>query len=269
MALSAGGASVPIMADFTDAELSGSRFTDVRMRGAQLRNVDLSEADFRDVNFTRAVMRGVELVDVEIDGYIRNLTINEIDVVPLVNAELERRYPELVKLRPKEPAGFREAWDVLEGLWAGTVERAGQLDPALLHESVNEEWSFIETLRHLVFATDCWVKRAILGDPAPWHPLDLPHDQMPDTTAVPRDRTVQPSLDEVLELRRDRMATVRGVVDDLTEESLDARTEPVDAPGWPPPASYAVGECLLTVFDEEWSHRRYAERDLTILESGH
>jgi hypothetical protein len=26
-------------------------------------------------------------------------------------------------------------------------------------------WSFIETLRHLVFATDSWIRRAMLGDP--------------------------------------------------------------------------------------------------------
>ena len=103
----------------------------------------------------------------------------------------------------------------------------------LLHESVDGEWSFIETLRHLAFATDAWVRRAILGDPSPWDPLDLPWDEMPDTPGVPRDRDVRPSLDEVLELRRDRMATVRQVVDGLTDESLDGHTEPVEGPGWP------------------------------------
>jgi hypothetical protein len=43
----------------------------------------------------------------------------------------------------------------------------------------------IETQRHLVFATDAWVRRAILGDPTPWHPLNLPHDEMPDEPSVP------------------------------------------------------------------------------------
>src|SRR3712207_9095818 len=38
-------------------------------------------------------------------------------------------------------------------------------------------------------ATDSWVGRVILGDPAPWHPLGLPWDEMPDTEGVPRDRT--------------------------------------------------------------------------------
>jgi len=45
--------------------------------------------------------------------------------------------------------------------------------PELLHERVDDEWSFVETLRHLVFATDAWVRRAILGQPSPWDPLDL------------------------------------------------------------------------------------------------
>jgi hypothetical protein len=155
----------------------------------------------------------------------------------------------------------------VERLWAGTVERARRLDPALLHESVGGEWSFIETLRHLAFATECWVRRAILGDPSPWDPLSLPWDDMEDTPGVPRDRSVRPSLDQVLALRADRMAGVRAVVDGLTDESLAADTEPVEGPGWPPPRSFPVRECLLVVLNEEWEHRLYAERDLAVLES--
>ena len=150
---------------------------------------------FRGVEMNRVVIRGVELVDVDIHGEIAKLTINGIDVGALVNAELNRRYPERVKMRPTDVAGFREAWDVIERLWAGTVERARQLSPALLHEPVDGEWSFIETLRHLVFATDSWIRRVILGDPSPWDPLDLPWDEMPNTPGVPRDRTVRPSLE--------------------------------------------------------------------------
>jgi hypothetical protein len=132
---------------------------------------------------------------------------------------------------------------------------------------VDGEWSFIETLRHLAFATDAWVRRAILGDPSPWDPLDLPWDGMPDTPGTPRDREARPSLDEVLALRRDRMATVRTVVDGLTESSLAAHTKPVEGPGWPPPESFAVRECLLIVLNEEWHHRLFAERDLDALET--
>ena len=141
------------------------------------------------------------------------MTINGVDVGPLIEAELDRRYPDRAKMRPADPAGFREAWDIVERLWEQTVERARQLPPELLHESVDDEWSFTETLRHLVFATDAWVRRAILGDPAPWDPLGLPWDGMPDTPGVPRDRDTRPPLDTVLALRRGRMSTVRDVVD--------------------------------------------------------
>lgn len=170
-------------------------------------------------------------------------------------------------MRPSDPDGFREAWRLLERLWDETVTRARSLDPALLHESVDGEWSFIETLRHLVFATDAWIRRAILGDPSPWDPLDLPWDEMADTPGIPGDREVRPSLDTVLELRRDRMSTMREFLADLTEESLSAETEPVPVPGWPPPQSFPVRECLLIILNEEWEHRSYAERDLAVLEA--
>ncbi len=255
------------MADFFDADLRGSRFERVDLDGAEFRASDLTGARFRGVDMSRVVMRGVELVDAEIHGEIVNLTINGIDVGPLIDAELNRRYPERAKMRPVDPAGFREAWDILDQLWDQTVARARRLRPELLHESVDGEWSFTETLRHLAFATDSWVRRAILGDPSPWDPLDLPWDEMHDTPGVPRDRAARPSLDTVLELRRDRMSTVRQVIDGLTDASLDDRTEPVEGPGWPPPRSFPVRECLLVTLNEEWEHRLYAERDLAALEA--
>ena len=254
------------MTDFVGDDLRAARFERVDLRGAELRDVDLAGARFRGVDLSGVVMRGVELVDVDVHGEIWNLTINGVDIGPLVNAELDRRHPDRGKMRPEDPAGFREAWEVVERLWADTVERARRLDPALLHESVDGEWSFIETLRHLVFATDSWIRRAMLGEPSPWDPLDLPWDEMPDTPGVPRDRDVRPSLDRVLELRRDRMATVREVVDGLTDESLQGETTPVEGPGWPESRSYPVRECLLCILNEEWEHRLYAERDLDALE---
>jgi uncharacterized damage-inducible protein DinB len=263
--------------DFSDVDLTGSRFqradlTDahfdrVNLSGAEFRMTDLVGTTFRDVDIRNVVMRGVELVDVDIHGKIGNVTINGVEVSALVNAELDRRYPDRAKMRPADPAGFRQAGDVVERLWGDTVERARELDPQLLHESVDGEWSFTETLRHLVFATDSWIRRAILGDPTPWDSLGLPWDEMPDTPGVPRDREARPSLDVVLELRRDRMTTVRRFVDDLTDESLAGHTEPVEGPGWPQPRSYPVRECLLVVLNEEWEHRLYAERDLDKLEA--
>jgi hypothetical protein len=255
------------MTEFIHADLCGSRFERVDLCDAQFRTVDLTNARFRDVALSGVVMRGVELIDVDIHGEIENLMINGVDIGPLVDAELNRRYPLRPKMRPTNPAGFREAWDILERLWDETVERARRLRPELLHDSVDGEWSFIETLRHLAFATDTWIRRAILGDPTPWDPLDLPWDEMPDTPGVPRDRAARPSLDAVLTLRRGRMSTVRQVLEGLTDTTLGGHTEPVEGPGWPEPRSYPVRRCLLCILNEEWEHRLYAERDLDTLEA--
>ena len=90
---------------------------------------------------------------------------------------------------------------------------------------------------------------------------------MPDTPGVPRDRDARPSLDAVLELRRDRMSTAREVIGGMTDQSLAGHTEPVEGPGWPQSRSYPIRECLLCILNEEWEHRLYAERDLDALEA--
>ena len=253
------------MADFIDEDLTGSAFERVYLTGARFRGVDLTGAQFHGVDLTGVVIRGADLVDMDISGLTRNLRVNGVDVVPLVEAELNRRYPGRAKMRPADADGFRDAWDILERLWAQTVTRARGLDPELLHERVDGEWSFIQTLRHLVFATDAWVNRAILGHPSPWHPLDLPHDEMLDEPSVPRDPDARPPLEEVLALRADRMATVRRVLADLTDERLAGVTVAVTEPGYPAPESFAVRRCLQAILNEEWEHRLYAERDLDAL----
>ena len=255
------------MPEFNSENMTGSRFEDVLLAGAQFHRADLTGASFRLVDLTGVTIRGAALVNMDLSGMIENLRVNGVDVVPLVEAELNRRYPERAKMSPADAAGYREAWDILERLWSETVERARGLAPELLHERVDGEWSFIETLRHLVFATDAWVKRAILGVPSPWDPLDLPHDEMPDEPSVPRDLDARPSLDEVLALRVDRMATVRQVLAGLTDEKLAGMTEPVMEPGYPEPGSFAVRRCLQAILNEEWEHRLYAERDFDALEA--
>jgi hypothetical protein len=71
----------------------------------------------------------------------------------------------------------------------------------------------------------------------------------------------------MLALRADRMAAVRQVLADLTDEKLAGMTEPVLQPGYPESKSFAVSRCLHAILNEEWEHRLYAERDLDVLQS--
>lgn len=266
------------MTEFREQDLTGARFERVSLRGAIFSEVRLNDASLRGVDFTgvrvrgamfyRSRMRGVELADVDISGELRNVVVNGVDIAPLVDAELNRRMPERAKMRPDDSDGFREAWAILERLWEGTVARARAFPESALHLSVDEEWSFIQTLRHLNFASAAWVGRLVLGEVSPWHPLDLPWDEAPGWDGIPWDREARPSLDEVLTVRRERQAMVRRVMESLTDERLAAEVT-CAGPGWPPPMeSIPVKEGLRTVLNEEWEHRLYAERDLTALEKG-
>jgi hypothetical protein len=255
--------------EFTRQGMHGARFHEVDLGEASFEDVNLGGARFDNVNMSGVRIRGAWMQDVEISAGLSNVRINGVDVVPLIEAELDRRYPERLELRPEDAAGFRRAWTAIEQSWLPAVERARRLGPERLHERVDGEWSFTETMRHLVFATDGWVKRTILGDPAPYDPLDLPHTEMGRVDGVPNDPDARPALDDVLALRADRMATVRTYIDGLTDDALDRETDPNPAPGYPASGNYVVRDCLRTVLDEEWAHRIYAERDLAVLETRH
>lgn len=262
------------MDEFTDQDLTGARFEGVTLRetsfgettfeGARFRRVRLDHTEFRAATFHGARLLGVELVDVVISGDVSNVVVNGVDIAPLVEAELNRRDPERAAMRPTDADGFRTAWDIVRRRWDDTVARARTLPDEMLHASVDGEWSFIETLRHLGFASAAWVERMVLGEPSPWHPFDLPWDEAPGWDGIPWDRSLRPSLDEVLAVRRRRQDVVSEVMATLDDERLAAtvtRTEP----GWPRAEGFPVSECLSIVLIEEWEHRGFAERDLGAL----
>lgn len=67
------------------------------------------------------------LRDAEISGFIGGLRVNGVEVAPLVEAELDRRFPERVKLRAPEPQGLADAWAMIEDVSRTTVARARAL----------------------------------------------------------------------------------------------------------------------------------------------
>lgn len=244
--------------DHTDA-FRGARFTVADLTGASLRDCDLSQVRIIDS----------WLVDVEISGYIKNLVVNDVDVTSFVKDELNRRHPERVQLRQLRTAqDYRAMWETVEGLWSATVARAERLPEPVRHERVRDEWSFVETMRHLVYATDAWASRTILDEPMPFHRFGLPQTAYPpaDAAALGMQLDARPSYLQVMAARADRMALVRGIVDGLTDTELERICTRAPAPGYPE-EDRTVGDCLHVVMEEECEHHRYMVRDLAVLEA--
>ena len=238
-------------------------------RGAPFDVADLRGARFTDCDLTGVTIRDGWLVNVSISGYLSNVTINGVDVTDFVSAELDRRHPERVQFREGRTADdVRAMWDTVERLWAEATERAGRLPAAALAEQVGAEWSFEQTLRHLVFITDAWASRTVLDEPMPYHPLGLPQSWYPDADAAALgiDLTAQPSYAEILAARGDRMAVMRHLVADLTDDGLGRLCQRSPAPGYPD-EERTVMDCIGVVIEEEIEHYRFAVRDLTVLEA--
>jgi DinB superfamily/Pentapeptide repeats (8 copies) len=227
------------------------------LKGAEFEGVDLSGAHFHNVDLSGATVKEALLVNARLSGLINGLVVNDVEVAPLISAEMDRRYPERTALRPRDADGVRAAWSVIEDLWAATRARAAALPEATLHERVEDEWSFLETVRHLVFVTDVWVSGNILGRTAQFHPLGVAPSFIADPARMGIDVGADPSFDEVVLVREERMDIVRELVAGVTDEDL-ARTR----------GEHTMLRCLCTLFDEEWHHNWFANRDLDVLTAG-
>ena len=120
-------------------------------------------------------MRAVEVQGTDIeapwltDGE-SSLRVNGVDVAPLVEAELDRRFPGRADRRARirtACAGPGPRW---RSTWTATLERVAAMPAGTVEVSVDGEWSFAQTLRHLVMATDTWLGRAVLELEEPYHP---------------------------------------------------------------------------------------------------
>ena len=228
------------------------------LAGAVFWGADLSGARFRDVNLTGATISHAWFVDVDIDALVDNVVINGVDVTAYVN-ERDPWYPLRTMLRPSNPEDMRATWAALEDEWATTIARAGALAETRLHESVDGEWSFVQTLRHLVFAMDKWFTAPILGEA--FHPIGLPNTGSVGFPWPGLDAGLEPSISEALAVRADRAARLRAYL--ASVETADF-SRPIDVLE---NGANPLQECLHTVFEEEFWHNRYARRDLAQLEA--
>jgi hypothetical protein len=227
---------------FVDADLRGAKFERSILEGATIRGSDVS---------------GLEIDAPWLTG--STLTVNGIDVAPFVEAQLNQRFPGRDRRHATDPDGLRAAWRSVEQAWAAAVERVRSLPAGSADISVDGEWSFAQTLRHLVFATDAWLGRSILRRPHPFHPLGQPHaEYATDGYDMSLFSPEQPTFDEVLQARAERQTMVRDFLATVTPQLL-AEPRPT---AWSPDREKPVVHALQVILNEEWEHLRFALRDL-------
>jgi uncharacterized damage-inducible protein DinB len=244
------------MATFNPSDnLQEKQFVDANLRGARFVESDLSGV----------VMRGVEVRAMDIDApWLSDgdtfFRINGVDVIPFVEAELDRRFPGRAQRRAADPDGLRAAWATLERTWAATLERVAAMPAGTVDVSIDGEWSFAQTLRHLVHATDVWLGRAVLELEQPFHPLG-----QPDTSAEDDGQhlTVTPSYAEVLDARAGRVAMVRDFLAAVTPDELSVTRRNPHSSEHPE----TTLSCLHVILEEEWEHNRFAVRDLDAIDA--
>ncbi len=248
------------MATFTRSDdLHGARFLDADLCGARFVGADLSGAVMRGVSIDGADIDAPWLLDG--DGV---LVVNGVDVAPYVEAELNRRFPGRADRRAADPDGLRAAWASLERTWAATLERVAAMPAGIVDIGVDGEWSFAQTLRHLVLATDAWLGRAILEVEQPFHPLGQAGPQAEDDGLdLSLFTPGTPDYDEVLAARAGRVGMVRDFLASVTRAALATpRRNP-----WNPDYPETTLSCLHVILEEEWEHHRYAVRDLEIIQA--
>jgi hypothetical protein len=193
------------------------------------------------------------------------LRVNGVDVIPF-----RRGRTQPLLSRPRRPAPeirmVCAAWAVLERTWSATLARVAAMPAGTVDVSVGGEWSFAQTLRHLVLATDMWLGRSILGIEQPFHPIGLADTGTgEDGLDMSIFATATPSYSEVLEARAGRVAMVRDFRAIVTSDVLAATRKNPHDPEYPE----STLSCLHVILEEEWEHHRYAVRDLDAIEAKH
>ncbi|MFF0266705.1 DinB family protein [Kribbella sp. NPDC004536] len=228
---------------------------------------DMSGAEFRECDLTGARWIGVVMQDAVIDGLVTNLVVNGVEVSGYVEAELDRRYPVRELIRSDEPRELHEAARQLHAGWGATVERMRRT-PGIERRSVNDEWSAVQTMRHLVFVHDSWFRRCCLGSTELFTPMGIGPDVEPYREGHGIDRSLDPALDEIVRVRDAQAAELEAWLEEVTPEQLAAPAPVPEDDVWPPYArGRSVGRCLRTVLNETFEHHGFCVRDLALIEA--
>jgi hypothetical protein len=158
---------------------------------------------------------------------------------------------------PSIDAAHESMTAVTERLEA-TMRRASSFSEDERGQRVNDEWSTVESLRHITFVIDVWLSKQIRGEEDPFHPIGLPpHFMPPKLPGSSIDPEARPTFEEACDVLRGRLSNVQSYVDDLTQEELDR-----------PNASHAKTSAgaLSIIFVELNAHDHFINRDLDSIE---
>lgn len=228
-------------------------FSKTSFKGATMRACDLSGV----------TMRSVDVDGLDIDGQdllFGQLFVNGVDVVPLVDAELNQRFPGRELQTSQSPEGLSDGWIAVQAAWATTV---ADTPSQMVDAHVEDEWSLAQTLRHLVLVADAWLGGGIMGIEQPFHEIGLIFASAPDMGFdMSIFRTEASTFAEILEVRAKRQHMVTDFLSTATPQLLsEERNNPWGVEGWHP----SVGDCVRVILEEEWAHLRYIRRDLSLL----
>ena len=259
----------------TAGSLQGATLHQRDLSGTTFDTCTLEGARFRDCNLSGVTVVSSYVEDLRVSslhGQGGRVIVDDVDVSEYVATELDRRFPVRVALRALSgPDDYRALFATLEVRWDETLQRAELLPEPMRHERVDGEWSLVETLRHLVFADDCWIRRQYREADTAFHPLGVPPTDCPrdQRAELGLDEGAQPTFEEVLAVFLDRRSQLRELLAGVTPADLERPRTAVIAPVWGE-ETHSGGECLRVLLEEYSSHRRYAERDLAVLETrGH
>jgi len=175
---------------------------------------------------------------------------------PLTERQAARIEP--LGLLADEPQGLLSAWDKIERLWSAAIAEARHRQSEQLDARVNGEWSFIETLRHLVFVTDAWIRDGVLELPLPYDPIGLPPHFITHGRELGLDLDARPTIEQVVRVRESRTNEVRDALSGTGVDDLARKCSRFDG-------RFTVLGAFQIVIFEEWAHHYYAARDLAAL----
>ena len=227
---------------------------------------DLEGAEFRECDLSNSRLIGVVMQGAVIDGLVTDLVVNGVEVMAYVEAELDRRHPVRRLIRSDDLVDVRRGFRQLRADWEATVARLRE-SPGIEHESVNDEWSAVQTLRHLVFVHDSWFRRCCLGSTELFTAMGLGIESEPSREEQGLDPSADPTLDEVLAIRNEQASELERWLDTVTPAQLEEPAPVPDNDMWPPYArGRSLRQCLATVLGEEFAHHQFCVRDLDLIE---